>query len=181
MLKKEEVSNIFAAAKAIITNDHFVYAKKSDGWYHGSAYVNKDAIYPYTKFISLLCRDIAYHFLKNADKADVIVGPTVGAVSLSQWTAHHYGPDVLSVYADEADEIEKIEIKKEMISENKIKLKNLLGEAEIIFAPGSRIIDRIVYRVKVGTRRILKRGYDKIVKGKKCLVVEDIVNSGATP
>ena len=28
--------------------------------------------------------------------------------------------------------------------------------------------------------RILKRGYDKIVSGKNCLVVEDIINSGGT-
>lgn len=183
-MKKKEVNSIFLKANSIITGDHFVYAKKSDGWYHGSAYINKDAIYPHVRSVSLLCRGIAYHFLKNGVKADVIVGPTIGAVSLSQWTACHYAPEVLSVYADEVDEVEEVDLDPAKImgvtSDNKIKLKNALGEVDIILVSGSQTIDRIIYRMKVGTTRILKRGYDKIVQGKRCLVVEDIINSGLT-
>ena len=51
MLSEIELKQIFAEAEAIITDDHFVYAKKADGWYHGREYVNKDAIYPHTKFV----------------------------------------------------------------------------------------------------------------------------------
>ncbi len=188
-MKKKEVDSIFSKANSIITGDHFVYAKKPDGWYHGSAYVNKDAIYPYVRSVRLLCRGIADHFLGNGVKADVVVGPTVGAVSLSRWVAYHYAPsafiqEVLSVYADEVDEVEEVELDPAKImgvtSDNKIKLKNVLGEVDIILAPGSQTIDRIVYRMKVGTTRILKRGYDKVVQGKRCLVVEDVINSGVT-
>ena len=36
---------------AVLTNDHFVYTSGK----HGSAYVNKDAIYPHTNETSFLC------------------------------------------------------------------------------------------------------------------------------
>ncbi|MFH1423974.1 MAG: phosphoribosyltransferase family protein [Candidatus Nealsonbacteria bacterium] len=150
-MNREEIKRIFAETGTIIINDHFVYARKADGWYHGGEYVNKDAIYPFTRFVSLLCKEIADHFWGN--DIDVVVGPTVGGVILAQWTAHWYAPfayqkEVLAVYADEED------ILQEMTG----------GQGTI----------------KVGTRRILKRGYDKIVKGRRCLVVEDVINTGAT-
>lgn len=150
-MDREDIKRIFAQAGAIITGDHFVYAKKADGWYHGGEYVNKDAIYPFTRFISPLCKEIADHFWGK--DIDVVVGPTVGGVMLAQWTAHWYAPfayqkEVLAVYADEEDILQEITSGQGMI--------------------------------KVGTRRILKRGYDKIVKDRQCLVVEDVINTGAT-
>lgn len=117
MLSEIERKQIFAEAEAIITDDHFVYAKKVDGWYHGREYVNKDAIYPRTKLVRLLCKDIAEHF--KDEQVDVVVGPTVGAVSLSQWTAHFLtlsrealSPvgEVLAVCADEEDVLEQKEL-----------------------------------------------------------------------
>lgn len=146
MLSPQRIKEIFAQASAIIPDDHFVYAKKETGWFHGPAYVNKDAIYPYTKYVSDLCRDLAVYFALA--RPEVVVGPTVGAVALAQWTAHwsNWGREndtpVLAVCADEEDVIED-------------------GH-------------------KVGTRRVINRGYDKFVKGKRCLIVEDIVNSGLT-
>ncbi len=111
MLSKLDISGIFARRNAIITNNHFVYAKKADGWYHGMDYVNKDAIYPYVDDVSILCREIASHFVNRG--IDVVIGPTVGAVSLAQWTTywlnhlpHNRGKqalEVLAVCADEED------------------------------------------------------------------------------
>ncbi|MCX6765090.1 MAG: hypothetical protein NT148_00945 [Candidatus Nealsonbacteria bacterium] len=71
MLAQDVVRQIFSQAQAIITGDHLVYAKKPDGWYHGYDYVNKDAIYPHVRSLSLLCRDIADHFLDH--KIEVVV------------------------------------------------------------------------------------------------------------
>ncbi len=144
LLSQQEIKDIFAKANAIITDDHFVYAKKETGWFHGSDYVNKDAIYPYTRLVSTLCKEIADNFWHVGPK--IVIGPTVGAVILSQWTAHWLAPyehqlEVLAVYADKD-----------------------------VFEMGE----------KVGPRRVIRRGYDKHVKGKKCLIVEDVINSGAT-
>ena len=181
-----DLKKMFDQAKAIILDDHFVYAKKEDGWYHGSAYVNKDAIYPFTRFVNPMCQELAnYLYLWCQGDIEVVVGPTVGGVSLSQWIAHWLSPtewrkEVLAVYADEIDVVEKFEIDLEKRSSS-IPLTFLAqGEVELEFYPDAHKLKKIIYQAKVGTQRILKRGYDEIVKGKICLVVEDIINSGTT-
>ena len=85
MLTREERELIFANAKAIIPDDHFVYAKKETGWFHGSAYVNKDAIYPFANYVNMLCGDFAEHFRDYG--IDAVVVPTIGGVSIAQWTS----------------------------------------------------------------------------------------------
>ena len=186
MLTREERAKIFADAKAIITNDHFVYAKKPDGWYHGYDYVNKDAISPNTVSVSFLCEDIAEHFYNYA--VEVVVGPTTGGVILSQWTTKRLlslssgDRDVQAVYADEEDVLEQ----KEFIGNMPFEIPSASGTVKINFLPeqsqmlGPRYLARAEYCAKVGTRRIIKRGYDKIVKDHKCLIVEDVINSGKT-
>ena len=77
-----EPLDIFKKVKAVITDTHVVYASGK----HGNAYVNKDAVYPYTKEISSLCRMIAEKFKGKA--IEVVAAPTIGGVILSQWTAH---------------------------------------------------------------------------------------------
>ena len=139
MLSPQHIKSIFGDARAIIIGDHFVYAKKETGWFHGYDYVNKDAIYPHTNYVKILCEEIALHFI--CKDIQVVVGPTIGGVGLSQWIAYKLFP-ALAVYADEED----------------------------VLVDGK----------KIGTRRVIKRGYDKHVKGKRCLIVEDVINSGAT-
>ncbi len=77
---------------------HFIYTSGT----HGSVYINKDAIYPHTELISVMCRQIAEHFVENG--VEVVIGPAIGGVVLSQWVAHHLsditGREVLSAYAD---------------------------------------------------------------------------------
>lgn len=190
-MTKKEIKNIFSQAQAIITDDHFVYAKKADGWYHGSAYVNKDAIYPYTRLVSPLCKEIADYFWGN--DVEVVVGPTVGGVSLSQWVAHWYAPfayqkEVLAVYADEEDVFEEYNNVKYAQFEHLLKydftpgiiITGVTAPKTEVVSGYTCLIEEISFKIKVGTKRILKRGYDKIVKGKHCLIVEDIINSGAT-
>lgn len=185
-ITEQEVKNIFAEGKAIITGDHFVYAKKPDGWYHGSAYVNKDAIYPRPRLLKPLCRGIADYF-SDMD-IEAIVGPTVGGVSLSQWATDFYnlnnpGKEALAVFADEEDIHEQVVVPASLIS-RKVK-DNLIAfpgarNINIEFRPGTLEVSCVIYDIKTGTRRVLKRGYDALVRGKRCLVVEDIINSGAT-
>jgi len=117
---------------AILSDGHFAYTSGR----HGSQYVNKDAIYPHTDAVSKLCEWMAEGFSKHS--IEVVLGPALGGIVLSQWTAFHLSriqkKDVLAVFAEKLDE-------------NK-------------FA--------------------LKRGYDEIIKGKKVLVVEDILNTGGS-
>lgn len=117
--------------KAILTNNHFVYASGK----HGSCYVNKDSLYLYPKDVSKLCRLIANHFRHK--KIDIVVAPVVGGVSLSQWTAYHLGElkgkEILAAYAEKKNE-------------------------EFEF----------------------KRGYDKQIKNKFVLIVDDILTTGGS-
>lgn len=69
---------------------------------HTDTYINKDAMYPYTRETSTLCLAMAQKF-RDSD-VDAVIGPAVGAAILSQWVAYHlseiHGKDVLAVYAD---------------------------------------------------------------------------------
>jgi len=96
-----ETMRILEEAGAIITGSHIVYTSGL----HGSAYVNKDAIYPYPKLISRLCMAISWHFM--VDEIDVVIAPAIGGVILSQWVAHHLEEvtdrNVLALYAEKVD------------------------------------------------------------------------------
>ncbi|MBF0519379.1 MAG: phosphoribosyltransferase [Nitrospirae bacterium] len=117
---------------AVIENNHIVYTSGR----HGSAYVNKDAIYPHTSLISDLCKLFAKNFAN--DGVEVVIAPAIGGVILSQWTAHHLteitGREVFAVYAEKTED-------------------------------GGFVI---------------KRGYDKIIAGRKVLVLEDVLTTGGS-
>lgn len=131
-MTSNDILNIFAKTGGYITGSHIVYTSGK----HGEAYLNKDAIYPHTKEISKICREIAKRFKDN--NIEVVAAPALGGIILSQWTAHHLskltGKKVLGVYTEKTPE------------------KN----------------------------QIFTRGYDKLVKEKKVLVVEDITTTGGS-
>ena len=185
MLSKSEIRVVFEKRKAIIPDDHFVYAKKEDGWYHGTGYVNKDAIYPFVDDVEALCEVIAYHFFVNhgGHGVDVVIGPTVGAVSLAQWVTkwfHRFeGNDrVLAVCADEEDVFEPRKITLNIADYTPRNVSNVAGAVSIVRESYDSV--NLVYKEKVGTQRVIKRGYADLVRGKRCLLVEDVVNSGIT-
>ena len=144
----EEVRKILNKTRAVITNSHVVYTSRK----HGSAYINKDAVYPHTMETSRLCKMVASEF--SGDNIDVVIAPAVGGVILSQWTAHHIssltGYEVLGVYA----------------------------EKEIVPIPDPENKERSCY-VETGNF-VIKRCYDKLISGKRVLVVEDIINTGGS-
>ena len=128
----EKVVQILARLGAVIDKSHLVYTSGK----HGSAYINKDAIYPHTAETSHLCELLALEFV--ADGIEVVIAPAVGGCILSNRVAEHltrWGADeeVLGVYAD-----------------------------------------------KDGDGFVIKRGYDKLVVGKRVLVVEDVLTTGGS-
>ena len=169
-MKEKEALKIFEETKAIITGSHIVYTSGR----HGSAYVNKDAVYPYTQKISELCKAIAEHFYLKQD-VEVVAGPAVGGVILSQWVAHHYHPfayqpQIMAVFAEE----EKIRIAE--AKEENLTIKVFDGErlvSETTLEKGQKL------QVHTG-RLVFARGYDKLIPGKKVLVVEDILTTGGS-
>src|SRR5262249_34028620 len=91
---------ILSDVGAVITGSHVVYTSGR----HGSAYVNKDALYMHPISTAALCQKMAAPY--TADEVDVVAGPTVGGVILSQWISYHLNKartrgETLSVYAEE--------------------------------------------------------------------------------
>ncbi len=129
-MDQAEIMRILSAVGAVLIDNHFVYTSGK----HGSAYVNKDAVYPHTKETELLCKQIALRFAGH--RIDVVVGPVIGAVILSYAVARNLSElndrEVLGVYAEKTGD----------------------GGFDI------------------------KRGYDKLIRGKRVLVVEDVLTTG---
>lgn len=101
MNEEEEVLRVLRVLRrvgAVITDSHIVYTSGK----HGSAYVNKDAVYPHTGETSQLCYMISRQF--RDDNVQVVIAPAIGGVILMTWTAYHLsdwaGRDVLGVYAE---------------------------------------------------------------------------------
>jgi orotate phosphoribosyltransferase len=132
-VNQAEVMSLMIHAGAIITNSHVVYTSGK----HGTAYVNKDALYPHTKVTSELCLMIAQNFVNS--NVQVVIAPAIGGVILSQWTAYHLsalsGYEVFGVYAEK-------------------------NERSGGFFVG--------------------RGYDTFIRGRKVLVVEDVLTTGGS-
>lgn len=94
----KNIIDILKSVDAIITDDHFVYTSGK----HGSIYINKDALYPHTEKVS----EVGHMFAQKTKDLDidVVVGPMIGGIILSQWTAYHLtklkNKEVLSVYTE---------------------------------------------------------------------------------
>lgn len=127
-----EVLTILEKVGAIITGDHFVYTSGL----HGAVYINKDALYPHTEETS----QVGMLFAKKAESLDIeiVVGPALGGIILSTWTAYHLSSlkhtEILGIYTEK--------------DENK--------------------------------NQVFTRNYDKYVKDKNVLVIEDLTTTGGS-
>ncbi len=135
---------------------HFVFTSGL----HADTYVNKNAMYPYTREMSKLCKSIAGRFIgKNIE---VVVGPATGGIILSQWVAYHLsefeGREVYGTYADKEGEGFVIKRGYEEI----IKGKNVLVVEDLVTTGGSlrKVIEaaRLVGGDVVGAVAICNRG-----------------------
>lgn len=103
IMNSDSILQILADIGAIITDSHIVYTSGR----HGTAYINKDCLYKHTQKTSELCKAMAAKY--DADNVDVVIGPTVGGVVLSQWVTHHLNTarskgETLSLFAESEGE-----------------------------------------------------------------------------
>lgn len=128
----KKIFDILKETHAFIDNGHFVYTSGK----HGSMYINKDLVYTHTERASQVGKLFAKKS-KDLD-VDVVAGPALGGIILSQWTAYHLSKlkkrEVLAVYTEKTTE------------------KN----------------------------QVFTRGYDRIIKEKNVLVVEDLTTTGGS-
>ena len=100
-MNEQEVLQVLGKVGAVIVGSHIVYTSGK----HGTAYVNKDAVYPHTAETSRLCHAIAERFAD--ENVEVVIAPAIGGVILSQWTAYHLsemnGHKVFGVYAEKVE------------------------------------------------------------------------------
>ena len=94
-----EIMQMFAGVGAIVKDSHFVYSSGR----HSSVYINKDALYLHSNVISTLCQLMSQPY--NADEVDVVVGPVLGGIVLSQWVAYYLNAgrasgETLALYAE---------------------------------------------------------------------------------
>lgn len=158
-MRRKNIRQMFEKVGAIITGDHFVYTSGQ----HGSAYVNKNALYPHTHEISRLCKIIAEYFADN--DVDIVVAPATGGVILSQWVAYHLseiiGYEVLSIHAEKAK------------------------------TPGSPLwhiscgLNLIWKRIPIAGHEskeyfVIKRGYENLISKKRILFVDDVLTTGGS-
>lgn len=131
-MTEQEFLEILKETGGYISESHIVATSGK----HLDAYLNKDAIYPHTRAVSAVCKAMAELFADA--NIEAVVGPSLGGIILSQWTAYHLsemmGRDVLGIYAEKNESKDQI----------------------------------------------LTRGYDALVRGKRILVVEDILTTGGS-
>ena len=97
------IMQMFIDVGAIVTDSHFVYTSGR----HSSVYINKDALYLHTETISALCERMVEPY--DPAQIDVVVGPVLGGIVLSQWAAHHLNQrrtsgETLAIYAEKASD-----------------------------------------------------------------------------
>ncbi|HET9920197.1 MAG TPA: orotate phosphoribosyltransferase [Ktedonobacteraceae bacterium] len=99
MMNDPAIMRLFADAGAVISDSHFVYSSGR----HSSVYINKDSLYLHPGVISTLCQQMAQPY--EAGQIDVVVGPVLGGIVLSQWVAHALNArrtsgETLALYAE---------------------------------------------------------------------------------
>lgn len=132
-MNEQQVLNVLQRVGAVITDSHIVYTSGK----HGSAYVNKDAVYLHPAETSLLCNEISRQFTEDA--VDVVIAPAIGGVILSQWVAYHLSRlterEVLAVYAEKAEGGDTFVIKRGY--DQLIAGKNVLVVEDVLTTGGS--------------------------------------------
>ncbi|MEK9161094.1 MAG: phosphoribosyltransferase family protein [Patescibacteria group bacterium] len=140
----QEVLSILKRVGSVITDSHFVGTSGR----HMSVYVNKDALFPHTPETSRICELFAE---KNKDlDIDIVVGPALGGIILSQWTAFHLsritGKEILSVYTEKVQKGDEEDQVFRLSYDQVVKGKNVLVLEDTTSTGGS--VKKVVNAVR---------------------------------
>lgn len=145
---------------AVIADSHIVYTSGK----HGSAYVNKDALYPHTGKTAKLCKMIAERVHATDIPIDIVIAPAIGGVILSQWIAYNLSRlrrrEVFSGYAEKEENGDGFVIKRGY--DKLVAGKNVLVVEDVLNTGGS--VKKVVQAVKatggtvVGVAALCNRG-----------------------
>ncbi len=102
----KNIITILKSTGAIIENSHLVGTSGR----HMPSYINKDALLPYTKYVSKIGKLFALKF-KNKN-IEIVISPAVAGIPFSQWTAYHLSKisnqEVLSAFTEKTSENEQV-------------------------------------------------------------------------
>lgn len=136
-----DIIQLLKSVNAIITDSHIVYTSGK----HGSVYINKDALYPHTEETSQVGKMFAEKH-KDLD-IDVVVGPALGGIILSTWTAYHLsqikGKEILGIYTEKDAESNQVFTRR---YDKLVAGKNILVVEDITNTGGS--IKKVINSVK---------------------------------
>ena len=145
-MKEEKIISILKKVGAVITDDHFVYTSGK----HGSVYIRKDKLYPFTRLTSKVCKMMAEK-VKDLD-IEVVVGPALCGIVLSQWTAYHLSQmtkkEVLSVFSEKTYDDKQIFDRPQMLKRGYdalVKGKRVLVVEDLTTTGASvkKVVDRV--------------------------------------
>ena len=143
---RDEVIGMLKKSGGVITNSHIIYTSGK----HGSVYINKDALYPHTKYSSRIGELFAERY--KGSNIEIVCAPALGGIILSQWTAYHLSRSSSRSNRDSSGQAKKTK-------------REVLG----------------IYTEKDADKnQVFTRGYDKFVKGKNVLIVEDLTTTGGS-
>jgi len=145
-MKEEKIISILKKVGAVIVDDHFVYTSGK----HGSVYIRKDKLYPFTRLTSKVCKMMAEK-VKDLD-IEVVVGPALCGIVLSQWTAYHLSQmtkkEVLSVFSEKTYDDKQIFDRPQMLKRGYdalVKGKRVLVVEDLTTTGASvkKVVDRV--------------------------------------
>src|SRR3989344_3571173 len=144
----KDIVGLLKKINAIIVDDHFVYTSGK----HGSVYVRKDRLYPNTQKTSDVCKLIAKKFKDK--NIDIVVGPSIGGIILSQWTAYHLTKlkkkEVLGVFTEKDEESNQV-FKRDY--DKLVENKNVLIVEDLTTTGGS--VAKVVKSVKKAGGKVI--------------------------
>lgn len=176
-LSEEDVRTIFARRHAVITGTHVVYTSGR----HGAEYVNKDAVSPYPVTCGHLCAELAQRC--QDEGTEFILAPAIGAVILAQWLAMNLsqitGREVVAVYAEK---VVAAEVQLKGIQERALQLLGTKDASGIMSTLRTfrDFVKSLNALPKLEDSFVIKRGFPDLIRGKRGVVVEDVLTTGGT-